>query len=91
MALLTFDDQGKVTGVVRFGADRKGEGLTVGAEVPANTWHTVIALELGCILLEVKAGPFNPNQPKDAAPWAPDEGGPDAKQYLQRLMSRITG
>lgn len=91
MVLVTFDDQGMVTGVVRFGVDRKGEGLTVGAEVPANTWHTVIALEPGCVLLEVKAGPFDPNQPKDLAAWAPDECGPNAKQYLEKLISRIIG
>ena len=91
MALVTFDEQGKVNGVVRFGVDRNGEGLAVGAEVPANTWHTVIALEPGCVLLEVKAGPFDPNQPKDLAAWAPDECGPNAKQYLDKLMSRIMG
>lgn len=91
MVLVTFDDQGMVTGIVRFGVDRKGEGLTVGAEVPANTWHTVIALEPGCVLLEVKAGPFDANQPKDLAAWAPDECGPNAKQYLEKLISRIIG
>ena len=39
MALVTFDEQGMVTGVVPFGADRSGHGSAVGAEVPANTWH----------------------------------------------------
>ena len=91
MALVTFDEQGQVTGVVRFGVNRKGEGLTVGAEVPANTWHTVLALEPGCVLLEVKAGPFDPSQPKDLAPWAPVECGPNTKQYLEKLISRIIG
>lgn len=86
MALVTFDEQGKVNGVVRFGVDRNGEGLAVGAEVPANTWHTVIALEPGCALLEVKAGPFDPNQPKDLATWAPDEGSPAALPYLNQLI-----
>lgn len=86
MALVTFDEQGKVTGVVRFGASRNGEGLAVGADVPASTWHTVIALEPGCVLLEVKAGPFDPNQPKDLAKWAPDEGSPEALPYLNQLI-----
>jgi cupin fold WbuC family metalloprotein len=89
MALVTFDERGMVTGVVRFGEDRNGDSLAVGVEVTANTWHTVIALEPGCVLLEVKSGPFDPNQPKDLAPWAPDEGGPDAKQYLESLVLRI--
>ena len=89
MALVTFDEQGQVTGAARFGSDKSSEDLAVGAEVPAETWHTVIALKPGCVLLEVKAGPFDPNHPKDLAPWAPDEGGPDAKQYLEQLFSLI--
>lgn len=91
MALVTFDEQGKVTGVVRFGANRNDEGLAVGAEVPANTWHTVIALEPGCVLLEVKADPFDPNQPKDLAPWAPDEGSLAAAKHLEKLIESVTG
>lgn len=90
MALVIFDEQG-VTGVVRFGEDGNGDTLTVGVEVPANTWHTVTALEPACVLLGVKTGPFDPNQPKDLATWAPDEGGPDAKQYLEKFISRIIG
>jgi cupin fold WbuC family metalloprotein len=89
MALVTFDEQGMVTGVVRFGADSKGEGLAVGAELPADTWHTVVALEAGCLLLEVKAGPFDPSKPKDLAPWAPEEGCLASELYLQKLMSLI--
>lgn len=89
MALVTFDDQGVVTGVVRFGVDRNGKSLAVGAEVPANTWHTVIALVPGCVLLEVKAGPFDPNQPKDLAPWAPDENSTQSTAYFQKLLFYI--
>jgi hypothetical protein len=65
--------------------------LAVGAEVACNTWHTVVALEAGCVLLEVKAGPFDPNQPKDLAPWAPEEGSSAAESYLQQMISRING
>jgi cupin fold WbuC family metalloprotein len=87
MALMTFDEQGMVTKVLRFGADRNREGLAFGVEVPANTWHTVIALQPGCVLLEVKAGPFDPNQPKNLAPWAPDELSPAASPYLNQLIT----
>ena len=86
MVLVTFDEQGMVTKVVRFGADGIGEGVAVGAEVPASTWHTVIAVTPGCVLLEVKAGPFDPSQPKDLAPWAPDESTAAANDYMVRLV-----
>ena len=88
MALITFDDQGSVTGILRFGSEKHGSGLASGAEVASCTWHTVVALEPGSVLLEVKAGPFDPNQPKDLAPWAPEEGSAIAPSYLQRLAAR---
>ena len=90
MALVTFDGQGAVNKVVRFGADRKNQGIAVGAEVPSTTWHTVIALEPGSVLLEVKAGPFDPNQPKDLAPWAPEEGCLEAHDYLNNLINEVS-
>jgi cupin fold WbuC family metalloprotein len=87
MALVTFDEQGEVIGIVRLGIGRNGEEFPVGAEVPAGTWHTVIALESGSILLEVKAGPFDPNQAKNLAPWAPNELSPAASPYLNQLIT----
>jgi len=91
MALVTFDDQGSISGILCFGTEKTGSDLAVGAEVDPSTWHTVVALEVGSVLLEVKAGPFDPNQPKDLAPWAPEEGSPAAESYLLHLMSNISG
>lgn len=91
MALVTFDEQGMVTQVIYFSARRNGEDLAAGVELPAGTWHTVIALEIGCVLLEVKAGPFDPSHPKDLASWAPDEGSPLAFAYLNQLISLLPG
>ena len=90
MALVEFDDQGTVTGIWRFGSEKYGSDLAAGVEVSPRTWHTVIALEPGCVLLEVKAGPFDPNQPKDLAAWAPEESSALAQGYLQGLVE-LTG
>jgi cupin fold WbuC family metalloprotein len=89
MALVTFDDQGAITRILSFGSQSHGSYLAAGAEVGSSTWHTVVALEADCVLLEVKAGPFDPNQPKDLAPWAPEEGSGAAVDYLNRLLERI--
>jgi cupin fold WbuC family metalloprotein len=89
MAMVTFDDQCKVTNALRFGSEKPEDDMAVGDEVPFSTWHTVIALELGCVVLDVKVGPFDPNQPKDLAPWAPEEGTSSAVSYLHQLMLRI--
>lgn len=82
MALITFDDEGQVENVLRFGTERFGGEVCAAVEVPPAVWHTVIALRKDSVLLEVKAGPFNPRQPKDLAPWAPEEGSVDAPDYL---------
>lgn len=89
MALVTFDDQGTVTGILRFGTEKYGN-IPAGVEVTPSTWHTVIALEVGSILLEVKAGPFDPFQCKDLAPWAPEEGSDEAADYFNNLFVRVT-
>ncbi len=87
--MLTFDEQGAVTNVLRFGTERHGDEMAVGAEVSSSTWHTVIALEPGCVLLEVKAGPFDPNQPKDLASWAPEEDSPASTDYFEGIVELI--
>jgi len=89
MVLVIFDEQGDLLRTIRFGDGRYIEDAAVGVEVPADTWHTVIALESDCVLLEIKAGPFDPNQSKDLAPWAPEEGCPTAEIYLQKLKSVV--
>lgn len=87
MALVTFDDFGAVQQVVHFGTEKYGADLAVGVELPSQTWHTVLALVPGSVLLEVKAGPFDPNQPKDLAPWAPAEGELVCVEYLGALRA----
>jgi cupin fold WbuC family metalloprotein len=89
MALLTFDDNGTVTNVLRLGTEKYGSATCPAAEVPSDVWHTVIALESGCVLFETKSGPFDPNQPKDLAAWAPDEGSAGALAYLNLLVGLV--
>lgn len=91
--LVVFSEQGEVSRVERFGseayADSAGKegGVAFGVELPAGTWHTVVALQPGSILLELKAGPFNPEAAKELAPWAPEEGSAEAETYLSHLKS----
>lgn len=87
-ALITFDDAGVVLNIVRFGTETD-ETVPVGADLPPGTWHTSIALVYGAVLLELKAGPFNPNGAKEPAPWAPEERTSDGRDYLQRLREMI--
>jgi cupin fold WbuC family metalloprotein len=91
LALVIFDDFGRITESLLVGAGlyTGREGVAAGADIPPLRWHTILALESASILLEVKAGPFDPHLPKEVAPWAPEEGTPDAHHYHQNLMESI--
>ncbi|WP_421860224.1 WbuC family cupin fold metalloprotein [Marinobacter salarius] len=91
-ALVVFSDQGEASHVERFGTEKYfGENTVVslGVELKAGTWHTVLALEPGSVLLELKAGPFDPDAAKEFAPWAPEEGTEEAENYLSWLKSLV--
>jgi cupin fold WbuC family metalloprotein len=89
MVLLVFDDHGHITRSVLLGAESSGPAFHAAVEVSSADWHTVIALTSGSVLLEVKAGPFDPERPKDYAPWAPAESSTEASQYLNTLLQNI--
>jgi len=86
MALIVFDDSGEIVEKVTFGSGVNAADA-FGVEIPSGCWHTVVALNSGSVLLEVKAGPFNPAQAKDFAPWAPEENSVEAHGYIQALRS----
>lgn len=86
-ALLRFGGNGKILDVARFSASTFNSHVParVGLEVDPEDWHTVLALEDGAVLLEVKAGPFDPAAAKEYAPWAPAEGSREALGYFMFL------
>lgn len=87
-ALVLFDDDGAVTSVDAFGT-AGGEVANIAVELVPGCWNTVVSLMPGSVLLEVKAGPFDPGAPRESAPWAPAEGSPGADDYQQGLVARI--
>lgn len=91
MALVVFDSGGQILQVQRFGAGGSiaDPEISAGTESPPGIWHSVVSLEPGSILLEIKAGPFDPNAPRCPAPWAPEEGLEQAKAYLANLRAAI--
>lgn len=68
-AILLFNDQGKVAD--RFELSPLSGPVAV--EIPANAWHTVVSLESGTVMFEIKEGPYTPVEDKDFAPWSPQE------------------
>lgn len=84
--LIEFDEAGEITAALSMGG---ADAELMVAEVPPMRWHTVVALEDGCILFETKSGPYDAEAAKTFAPWAPAEGTPEAAAYLATLCATI--
>ena len=85
-SLITFDDHGDFIQSFQFGTEQYAAELcpNVGVEIPPNSWHTVLANQDDSILLEVKEGPFNPDEAKELASWASKEGSELAASFLDQ-------
>lgn len=55
------------------------------AEIPGGEWHSVMFHAPAAVLLEVKAGPYDPLLDKEFAGWAPPEDGPAADLFVSWL------
>jgi len=87
LAILLFDENGKVLErlVIANG------GMVAAAELPRNTWHTLVSLEPGTIFFEVKQGPYKPIAETNSASWAPAEGDPGAALFLSWFRNAGVG
>lgn len=83
--IVSFDEEGNITEHVVLSRESGIYGL----EIPPRTYHTLICLEEGSVLYELKDGPYIPQTDKIFAPWAPEEGSPDAKAYNQKILSGL--
>jgi cupin fold WbuC family metalloprotein len=80
-----FDDRGKVTNHIILDRD---EGNYI-IEIPPATWHTIIPLAVHTAVFECKDGPYNPENDKLFAPWAPAENSPETLQYNKDLLKHL--
>ncbi|STT10192.1 Tryptophan synthase subunit beta like protein [Klebsiella pneumoniae] len=74
--VLNFDDHGVVTRRVVL-----GETCTA-LEMEAGTWHTVLSLDPGGMVFEVKQGAYQPLAEVDTMAWAPAEGQPGTAEMM---------
>ena len=80
-----FDDQGKI--LQQFGLKAGTEAF--GVDIKACVCHTFVAMENDTVVFEAKPGPYNPVTDKDFASWAPEEGTPEAADYLADLYKHV--
>jgi hypothetical protein len=48
-------------------------------QIPVSAWHTCVVHEPDTVIIEVKPGPYRPNEFAD---WAPEEGNERAAQFV---------
>lgn len=89
MAVIIFDNLGTITNIAKIGSEKYKSSANILIEITPGVWHTVISLEQGSILLEVKPGPFIVHLAKEYAPWAPKEGSRFALNYHHKLVATI--
>jgi cupin fold WbuC family metalloprotein len=81
MVVVFFDDLGNANEFVLLDRDKGNYAV----EIAPGTWHTIIALETGSVVYEVKDGPYSPLDDKNFASWAPKEGMTECTAYLKKL------
>lgn len=84
--MLEFDDTGNVTD--SFTLSQSSGNFAV--EIDPAVYHTVIALKVSSVALEVKDGPYDPKDDKIFAEWAPEEGDTaNAKAFLEKTLNKL--
>lgn len=83
LGVVTFSDSGEI-----------GEALllshasgNLAADIPPGVYHTALSLESGTVFYETKAGPYRPLNEEEKGAWAPEDGDPQAQEFLARLRS----
>ncbi len=85
MAVIEFDDNGEITDHIVLDSSIGN----IAAEIPEKTWHTIISLEKGSVSYECKDGPYNPDDDKNFASWAPKEGDANSKDYINEILQQL--
>jgi len=82
LGLVTFDDEGAVTSAARLSA----AGPLYGADLPAGTWHSIVALATGTVFSRPSLAPTVPPGREDVASWSAAEGDPGAERQRSALV-----
>ena len=83
-ALVSFDDDGNVSGHQVVGDYSDGGVFTV--RLSDDRFHTLINLTEQVVFIETCLGPFKGSE---FAPWAPEEGTPEALEFHQKLCDLV--
>jgi cupin fold WbuC family metalloprotein len=81
-----FTDSGTIESRLAIGP----ENITV-AEIPGGAWHSFVFQQPFSVILEVKPGPYEPQDDKEFAKWAPLESHPNVTSFVTWLEKAELG
>ena len=84
--LVLFAEAGTVKSRLAIGS----ENIAV-AEIPGGAWHSFVFHEPSAVMLEVKPGPYEPQEDKQFAEWAPLEGHATVTSFVRWLEKAQPG
>jgi cupin fold WbuC family metalloprotein len=79
--LVLFAESGTVKNRLAIGP----ENIAV-AEIPGGTWHSFVFQKPSAVVLEVKPGPYEPQDDNEFAEWAPLEGHANVTSLAARSV-----
>ena len=85
MLVVEFDEKGNITWYMILDPSTKNYAT----EIAPRVYHTVICLEPNSIAYEIKDGPYNPEDDKNFASWAPKEGDKECKEYNRKIINSL--
>jgi len=87
VAVVEFNDEGEVQEYIILDPQTGN----FGAEIQPRAWHSLIVLEKGTLIYEVKDGPYDPSDDKFFASWAPAEGEAGTEEYKSTILKKLNG
>jgi cupin fold WbuC family metalloprotein len=86
IVVFLFDDEGQITETIPMDPLQG----CYGGEIQPGIWHSLLVLESGSVVYEVKEGPFAPLASENMAPWSPSVDDTKAvANYLEKLRKHI--
>lgn len=88
--VITFDEQGIVSNITYL-SQEEGNNNSYSVLIPPNVFHSVVSLEDGTQLFELKNGWYNTKTDKTVASWAPGENQTESEIFRKWLKISEVG
>ncbi len=85
LVVLIYNSEGKITERLVLGEETRS------LEIPADVWHSAIALDKGTTFLEIKQGPYVPVPEEDTFAGSPAEGDDKSEATMAWYLDAKVG